>query len=319
MWLFYREEEMSRPSSMRKGEGRGTVLQSSRRRAIVWTSEGTIVPAPLVGRTTEPCVGDEVVIRSERNELAIASVEERRSLLRRSYEGRTKQLAANVDKLFVVAAIEPLFNRHMIDRAIVAAQAEGIPVLLVCNKIDIDPHAVSEEVRDTYARIGVELLFTSCRSGEGMSAVEDAIFGGSVRHAVFCGISGVGKSSLLNRLVPDALRAVGEVSRKTGQGKQTTSAAMGVPVVTGDGVVRIITDTPGLQHFGLTHLPSEGLITYFPDLYRYAEHCGFRDCRHLAEPSCEVREALKRGDVLGSRYESFRHIEEEIRGAERYR
>ena len=299
------------------GSSRGTVLQVSRRRVLVTLDEGESLFAAVAANGEEPSVGDVVVVEPFPGGARVLSILGRRSLLRRSYFGRTKNLAANVGHLLIITAPGPLFNTHFIDRALVAAAAEGIPTSLIINKIDLGLADINPKLLEHYRRFITQLLFVSCRANEGVEAVEEIIAQNSPGHFVFCGVSGVGKSSLLNRILPNSGRSVGEVSRKTGQGKQTTSLAVGIPLRGAGDNAQLIIDTPGLQHFGLTHLLAASVPLYLPDLSLYAQRCEFRDCRHTVEPSCAVRKAVEDGDISPSRYESYLHITEELRSAEK--
>lgn len=296
---------------------RATVLQASRRRVVVRDMGRKTYSAVATGRGGDPCVGDEVEVFHRGGNATVGAIVERRNLLLRSYGGKTKNLAANVDRLFVVTAPGSLFNTHFIDRALVAAGAAEIPTSIICNKIDLGITDRTADLLPVYRSVVERLFLVSCRMGEGIEALEEELSNERLRHVVFCGVSGVGKSSLLNRLMPAAFQRVGEVSQKTGQGKQTTSVAVGVLRENRSGAPCIVTDTPGLQHFGLTHLPADGFAAYLPDLWRFGQRCGFRDCRHMVEPSCAVKAALERGDIARSRYESYLHIEHELREAER--
>jgi ribosome biogenesis GTPase len=302
----------------------GFVLQATRRRATVLASCGEVYRGGVKGSLKDPAVGDIVSIDIEKESQEVEEILPRRNLLRRSYFGKTKNLAANVDRLFIVTAPEPLYNSQFIDRALVAAAAEGISTTIICNKLDIAKGRFIEELSEIYSGVVSELLFVSCRSGEGVdqirgildvdSGASDSRFG----HSVFCGVSGVGKSSLLNLLVPNAFYRVGQVSVKTGQGKQTTSAAIGAVFAKVESGTKIITDTPGLQHFGLTHIDCSALAGFMPDIFRYSVECNFRDCRHTVEPLCSVREAVVEKKIAQSRYKSFLEIHEELRGCQRY-
>lgn len=299
------------------GRFRGIVLQVSRRRVRVTAPGGGALTVSVSSDDEDPCVGDVVDIEIFSDGARISSILERSSLLRRSYFGRTKNLAANVGHLFIVTAPGPLFNPHFIDRALVAAAAEGIPSSLVINKIDLGVSDLPAGILDHYQRVVEQLLLVSCKAGEGIFAVQELVSAVSQGHVVFCGVSGVGKSSLLNRILPESGRTVGEVSRKTGQGKQTTSLAVGVPLKGSGSSTQLVIDTPGLQNFGLTHLLAASVSLYLPDIALYAERCEFRDCRHSVEPLCAVRKAVEDGDIAPTRYESYLHITEELRSAEK--
>ncbi len=288
-----------------------TVSQVSRRKAIVRTAQGKIYSVPVLAKHTELCVGDVVNLDGEDTDPLIVSINARTNLLRRSYFNKTKSLAANVDRVVVVSAVGALFNTHFIDRALVAAASEGIAVVLVLNKIDL---ATPEDLRNVerYSKIGVEVHCISVREGQGITAFWTAISKPEIQSVVLCGLSGVGKSSLLNAFVPSAYQRTGDVSERTGQGRQTTSQAIGFWVAREGLPDMLLIDTPGLQNFGLMHLGAQDLIHYFPEIWECGLQCGFRDCQHIKEQSCAVKDAVNLGTVSSSRYESYLHICEEI-------
>jgi ribosome biogenesis GTPase len=140
----------------------------------------------------------------------------------------------------------------------------------------------------------------------------------SLKVAALCGVSGVGKSTILNRLVPGADSRVGALSDKTGQGRQTTTQPRGYLCELPNGTRKILIDFPGVQFFGLSHVAADRLSDAFEEFHARKGACRFLDCRHLKEPDCAIRAAVERGEIARSRYESYLQIVEEIEDARAY-
>lgn len=260
-----------------------------------------------VARKSGLVVGDDVLVDGERVELAPRRTE----LRRRTAGGAVHVVAANIDALGVVAAVDPPARAGLVDRAVVAARAAGIEPVVVVNKCDLaDPEGVIPAMR---AR-GVDalaVLVVSARSGEGMS--ELAALLARLGRSVLVGPSGVGKSSLLNRLVPDAARATRELSAARGAGVHTTTTSTLWRLPGGGEIV----DTPGVREYGLVDVPAEDLAAYFPAFAVVTEACRFRDCRHEDEPGCAVRQAVAEGRVPERRYVAYRTLLEEAKLVQR--
>jgi ribosome biogenesis GTPase len=257
-------------------------------------------------------VGDRVVLEEgEAGEgYAIVSVEPRRNLLERRLPlaRGTRPVAANLDRVFVVTAVaSPAPVPQLLDRLCAIAEANEIPVAVVINKIDVAPaDALAERAR----RAGYDVFPVSVRTGEGLDRLFAEMRG---KESLMTGASGVGKSSILNRLQPGlALRTAG-VSDKIQRGKNTTVAAVLVPLAGGGWLV----DTPGFSDVGLWGIEPRELASCFPEMRAPLERCHFADCTHRAEPGCAVREAVERGAIVRDRYDSYLALLEELRSAPR--
>ncbi|WP_017935427.1 ribosome small subunit-dependent GTPase A [Nocardioides sp. Iso805N] len=236
----------------------------------------------------------------------IVAVEPRATILRRTADDDDpieRVIVANATQLVVVTALADPEPRHgLIDRALVAAYDAGLSPLLCLTKADLaDP----ETLLSTYRALGVPWVVTQ-RGGD-LSALRERLTG----HAsVLLGHSGVGKSTLVNALVPDAHRETGVVNAVTGRGRHTSTSALmlALPDPGPDGETSWIIDTPGIRSFGLAHVEPEHLIEAFPDLDEMTEECP-RGCTHAAdEPECGLDEAVERGDADPERVASFRRL-----------
>jgi ribosome biogenesis GTPase / thiamine phosphate phosphatase len=260
-------------------------------------------------------VGDRVkvdgdVTGDEGTLARIVEVHERSTVLRRTADDDDpveRVVVANADQLVVVVAIaDPEPQPRLLDRALVAAYDAGMAPLLCLTKSDL---ASPEPLLVTYRSLGVPWLVT--RKGGDLSELEARLAG---RTSVLLGSSGVGKSTLVNALVPDADREVGHVNAVTGRGRHTSTSAYLLPL-SGAGGGWII-DTPGIRSFGLAHVQPEHLIEAFPDLDEMTEDCP-RGCTHGAdEPECGLDEAVARGEADPERVESFRRLLEARSGSE---
>jgi ribosome biogenesis GTPase len=241
----------------------------------------------------------------------IVEVRERTTVLRRTADDDDhveRVIVANADQLVVVTALaDPEPRPRLIDRALVAAYDAGMAPLLVLTKADLaDP----EPLLRTYRSLGVPWVVT--RRGGDLTEVRAALHG---RTSVLVGHSGVGKSTLVNALVPDADRLVGHVNAVTGRGRHTSTSAYLLALPDDAGW---IIDTPGIRSFGLAHVQPERLIEAFPDLDEMTEECP-RGCSHgETEPECQLDEALARHEVDADRVESFRRLLAAREGGQEY-
>ena len=280
--------------------GRFTVVVEGRQ---IWA-----VKARPLGRKGV-VVGDRVRVQGdtsgEEGSLArIVEVEERSTVLRRTADDDDpfeRVIVANATQLVVVTALADPEPRHgLIDRALVAAYDAGLAPLLCLTKADLaDP----ETLLSTYRALGVPWVVTQ-RGGD-LGPLRERLAG----HAsVLLGHSGVGKSTLVNALVPDARREIGHVNAVTGRGRHTSTSALMLPLPSDSGSTDWIIDTPGIRSFGLAHVEPEHLIEAFPDLDEMTEDCP-RGCTHGAEePECGLDEAVARGDADPERVMSFRRL-----------
>jgi ribosome biogenesis GTPase len=295
---------------------KGTVTSVTRRFITVSLEDGKELDVTLARKFTDVALGDSAVLEETANGAELVKIEDRHSIFQRASQERTKVIAVNVDHLFVVSAVAPLFNTVFIDRAITAATLEEIPITLVVNKIDLGVETTCPVI-SIYEKIEIPVLYTSAKEGIGLDKLLEVTTDPSVKIAVLSGISGVGKSTIINRLFPDKLRKTGEVSSKTGQGKQTTSEAYAFRYEERNKPLFIV-DIPGIQQFGLSYLEPQDVGRGFKEIFQISSNCAFRDCLHVKESRCAVLAALESGAISKSRYESYINILSEVQTKKRF-
>lgn len=285
------------------------VIATYGRTSLLEDDAGAAWSAVRRGRRSDLVVGDRVVASaSAPGQAVVESIERRASLLYRADGVRTKELAANVDQVIIVFASRPSFSRWFLWKALVAACAAGIAAIVVRNKTDLEEGAADAQAAlDQIRGLGWRTVSVSARTRpvETLAALEPVTQG---LNSLFVGQSGMGKSTLLNLLVPDAQARTREYSERLDGGKQTTTAARWFRLPAGGAVV----DTPGFKEFGLTHLSAAQLVAGFPEFESHLGACRFSDCRHLVEPDCAVRDALAAGAIATDRYEFYRALLEDL-------
>ena len=288
----------------------GRVVSRFGEQADVEQADGSVVRCAIRKTLEKVVCGDRVQwqrFAQPQHELhgVVSALLERRSLLQRPdpYDG-LKPVAANVDRLVVVSAPLPTFSRLLLDRYLVAADASGIPPLIVINKCDLlsaDEQALLHKELAPYAALDYPLIWVSASSGAGLEQLEQQLRGLT---SVVVGQSGVGKSSLINALHPAATLAVGELSLLSGLGQHTTTAARLFHLPCGGDLI----DSPGVREFALWHLEPEAILRGFGEIADAALECRFRDCRHRQEPGCAVRAGVAAGRIDGQRYDNYLKI-----------
>lgn len=292
----------------------GTVIRSSGSVYGVRTADGALVDCRVKGnfrlkgiRSTNPvAVGDHVrfVVRED-GTAYITEILDRKNYIVRKASNLSKQshiLAANLDLCFLVVTIShPATATTFIDRFLAAAEAYRVPVVLVFNKTDLYNEAEREELgylSALYESIGYSCLHTCATNGSGVDALKEMMWG---KVSLLAGNSGVGKSSLVNAIAPQIAARVGEISKTHDTGMHTTTYTEMFEFMPGSYIV----DTPGIKGFGTYDMEVEEISHYFVEFFELSKECRYSNCTHTHEPGCAVLEALERGELAPSRYQSY--------------
>jgi ribosome biogenesis GTPase / thiamine phosphate phosphatase len=257
------------------------------------------------GKKTNVAVGDIVHLKRTSNDQAvIEKIAERTTLLYRSDQYKSKLLAANITRLFIVVATEPSFADDLVSRALVACEAAGVEAHLILNKVDVTallPRA--RERAGLYAGLGYPLHEVSAKADpEGTVATLMPLLAG--QSSIFIGQSGMGKSSMINLLVPEADIAVREISEALDTGKHTTTFTRLYRLPDGGNII----DSPGFQEFGLYHLTEGMLERAFVEFKPFLGGCKYYNCRHLAEPQCAILGAVEDGKIAPIRHALYAQL-----------
>ncbi len=297
---------------------KGLVVAAYGRHFTVEFPDGSTRQCYPRGKKGAAAVGDQVLIALQgQAEGAIESIVPRRNLLYRSDELRTKQFAANVDQLLIVVATDPDFSDDLVGRALAGAWSVGIAPCILLNKIDKTDKLASARMR--LARVealGVPVLALSAHDTAATRHTLAPLL--AHRTSLLLGQSAMGKSTLLNALVPDAAAATQEHSQALSAGKHTTTSTRLYHVPNDLAPDARLIDSPGFQAFGLQHLSGEEIINGFPEFRPYSENCRFYNCSHRHEPGCAVLEALANGKIDKQRHNLYQRILEDTESATRY-
>lgn len=253
------------------------------------------------GKRTDVAVGDYVQISPQGSkQAAIEKIHPRRNLLYRSDNQRSKRFAANIDRLFFVVAPEPDFSMDLAGRALSAAKSAQIDMHILLNKADLPSAQKAKEKLRPLEDIGVPILHTSIFEPEHLKEILLPLL--CERTTLLLGQSAMGKSSILNVLVPDAQAQTREHSQALGAGRHTTTDTRLYTLPEHSGY---LIDSPGFQAFGLAHLEREELLLGFPDLHEAVQNCQFYNCTHRHEPNCGVLAAVEKGQIDKERYQLY--------------
>lgn len=256
----------------------------------------------------KPLVGDNVEIEILEEEEKIGNIIR---ILPRSNE-LVRPAVANIDQALVVfAVLRPAPHYNLLDRFLVMMERKGIPAVLCFNKQDIADRSHIQELRAIYGRCGYPLLFTSALEGKNIELVTERLKG---KTTAIAGPSGVGKSTLINALTPEANMETGAISCKIERGKHTTRHSELFPI---DGESYIM-DTPGFSSLYVNDFEKEELRQYFPEFAEYEGTCRFHGCSHVHEPGCMVRNAVEAGRIHPVRYQDYTEMFEELKNRRRY-
>ncbi len=280
----------------------------------VKTVEGSVVECKIKGnfrlkgiRSTNPvAVGDHVEIElNSQNTAFITAIGDRKNYIIRKSQNLSKQshiIAANVDQAFLVVTVErPQTSTTFIDRFLATAEAYSVPVVLVFNKTDLLDDSLMRYQRmmtDLYETVGYKCVAVSAETGEGMDGLMEML---RDRITLLSGHSGVGKSTMINRLLPGVNLRTAEISDAHNTGMHTTTFSEMLPLPGGGYII----DTPGIKGFGTFDMEPEELTSYFKEIFRFSKDCRFSNCTHTHEPGCAVLKAVEDHYIAASRYQSY--------------
>jgi ribosome biogenesis GTPase / thiamine phosphate phosphatase len=279
----------------------GCVVAAHGRHYVVELAGGRLLPCFTRGKRSDVACGDRVDISaSGADQGVIEAIQPRTSLLYRSDATRQKLIAANVDQVIIVVATEPGFSDELVTRALLAAESEEIAPLIVLNKCDLGDRLPAARAQlAVFAHLGYRVVELSAR--DHADDLRPLLAG---RTSVLVGQSGMGKSTLVNALVPQAQAATREISAALDTGKHTTTHAALYHLDAGSHLI----DSPGLQEFGLRHLDRQEIEASFPEFRPWLGQCRFRDCHHDREPDCALRAALAAGAIDARRFAVYHRI-----------
>jgi ribosome biogenesis GTPase len=280
---------------------KGRIVAAFGRQYLVRLTDESFLPCLTRGKKSDVVCGDNVdVLRSGDNQGVIERIGPRSSLLHRSDAFRSKLIAANVSQIIIVVAAEPSFSDEVVTRCLIAAFDQNLSVLIVLNKCDLPvPAAAARLQLEPYRAIGYNVLTLSAL--QDVTTLRPFLQGHT---SVLVGQSGMGKSTLINALLPDAQAATREISTVLDSGKHTTTHAKLYKLDDHSSLI----DCPGVQAFGLHHLTLGRIEQGFIEFDNYLGQCRFRDCHHQHEPGCALLEAVAKGEISARRLELFQQI-----------
>lgn len=288
-------------------EQSGRIIAHFGRTVEVRSRSGAAVRCHLRANLQGLVTGDVVIWREgeDGSGVVVAATERDSVLSRPDPQGRLKPVAANVDQILIVFAVEPVPHANLIDRYLVAAEATGIAPVLILNKSDLLPDDGGEpgQLLERYRALGYPVVNATTARRGGLDELHRQLAG---RTSVLVGQSGVGKSSLIDRLLPDETLRIGALSEESRKGTHTTTTARLYAMPEAEGGVLI--DSPGIREFGLTHLDADTVTAGFVEFRPYLGRCRFRDCRHQSEPGCALLAAVEAGTIHPERFASYRRI-----------
>lgn len=267
--------------------------------------KGEIVRCHLRTHLGQLVTGDQVIwCRSPDGGVVVAVNPRKTQLQRPNNHGELKPVAANIDQIIITLAPEPRAHANLIDRYLIACERSGIEPILLLNKTDLINDENAEwlmPMLEIYQTIGYQILHVASTREETLSILKAQLDG---RISVFVGQSGVGKSSIINALLPGIDLKVGELSEQSGKGRHTTTTARLFHMPDGGDLI----DSPGIREFGLWHMDESEVLHGFVEFHPFIGHCRFRDCKHLQEPDCALITAVENGDITEQRFRSYRLI-----------
>ena len=296
---------------------KGLVIKNTGSWYVVKIDDGSIVNCKIKGnfrlkgiRTTNPvAVGDMVEVAVKDDASYIIGIEPRRNYIIRKASNLSKEsqrLASNIDQaLLIVTLKEPVTNTTFIDRFLATAEAYNVPVVIVINKVDLlsdaDDHDYLEAVKSLYEIIGYKVIKMNALAGDGLEELQQALAG---KVTLLSGNSGVGKSSIINLVLPGLNLKTGNVSESHHTGMHTTTFSEMFDLPGGGSVI----DTPGVKGFGTIDFDKAEVAHYFKEIFKISANCKYNNCTHTHEPGCAVRDAVENHYISESRYQSYLSI-----------
>ena len=250
----------------------------------------------------ELCTGDRVSWRAGTELGVVESCAPRQTEIQRpDIYGKLRSVAANVSQLIITIAPQPEPHANLIDRYLVAAHIHKLQPLILLNKADLALPETLLSMSKQYSELGYQVLEVSASKGQGLSALSEKLCENT---SIFVGQSGVGKSSIIQSLLPNEEIRIGALSSAANKGRHTTTNSQLYHFSSGGYCI----DSPGIREFGLWHASPEEVLASFPELAAQAEMCRFRDCAHRSEPGCAIRAALDEGKICAKRFASYQSI-----------
>ncbi len=287
----------------------GLVVSRHGKQIVVEGDDGTLYRCTPRQNIGTPVVGDRVVFeRSDERHGILLAIDERDTLLSRpTHHGASKPVAANIDRVFIVSALQPAPDLHLIDRYLVVIESLDLEGVVVVNKTDLAEQGLDDALQQAltvYRGLGYPVILSSTRKATGLDELREAL---RDHTSILVGQSGVGKSSLIKCLLPDIDIRIGKLS-EIDQGRHTTTTSTLYHLPDGG----MLIDSPGVRDFAVWHLTPSAIERGFREYERLRDQCRFRNCRHLDEPGCAVRQAVEQGDIDLRRYHSYRRMLDEI-------
>lgn len=299
---------------------RGLVIKNTGSWYLVKTDDGRVMECKVKGnfrlkgiKSTNPvAVGDRVrIILNPEDTAFICEIEDRKNYIVRKASNLSKQshiLAANLDMCMLIITINhPETSTIFIDRFLASAEAYSVPAILIINKVDLyneEEMHYANSLCNLYEYIGYPCIKISATEGIGMDNIKDKLKG---KITLFAGNSGVGKSTLINKILPDRIIKTGEISSYHNKGMHTTTFSEMFELPESGYII----DTPGIKGFGTFDMEIEEIGHYFPDIFKISSQCKFNNCTHRNEPGCAVREAVEKHEISESRYASYLNMLED--------
>lgn len=284
-------------------QAEGLVLARFSAKVDVETESGQVIRCHLRANLGEVVAGDKVIWQEQEASGVVLSVLPRTTQLQRpdSY-GKLKPVAANVSRCVITVAPEPQAHANLIDRYLVVAETLGLEPILLVNKADLlsETHEL-HNLLASYEALGYTTCLVSCHAEQGLEPLQTLLKDGI---SIFVGQSGVGKSSVIQALLPQEEIKIGDLSEQVRKGRHTTTHARLYHFPTGGDCI----DSPGIREFGLWHLTPQQVVAGFKELEPLAGQCRFRNCSHRHEPGCAILQALADGRISRARFDSYRQI-----------